>query len=222
MALALALVLRPPSPPALTTYATATAQLRTIELAEGSQLNLNGETEVSVRFDSRSRVIELARGEIAVRVAHEKRPLRVLADGATITAVGTQFNVDRRENEIVVLVSEGVVEVAGGDLQPVRVPAGNAVRVTAAGIVSAPADSAATAWGEGTVSTSGMSMRDLAHALSRYTEKDIIVSPAIADEVVSGRFSLAQPERTLRLLAGAYDLQLVENESSLILKPAPK
>lgn len=221
-ALALVVLYRPPAGSVFGAYATATAQLRTIELAEGSQLNLNGETQVSVRFDRRSRVIELTQGEISIKVAQERRPLQVVADGATITAVGTAFNVDRRDQEIAVFVQEGVVAVARGDLAPVRVAAGQAVRVTDAGIMSAPADFAAAAWAQGTVATSGMSIRDLAHALSRYTEKEIVVAPTIADEVVSGRFSLAQPERTLRLLAGAYDLQLVEERDRLVLQAAPE
>jgi transmembrane sensor len=195
--------------------------VRTVALADGSELNLNGETEVMIRMDRRTRRIDLVHGELSIDVAHERRPLAVWADDASMTAVGTVFNVDRRADGLVVSVTEGIVEVTRRGWSPVRVPAGRAARVTDDGVAVTDSDPmAAASWREGAIATAGLPIPDLAHALERYTEREIVIAPELENEVVAGRFSLTQPDRTLRLLAAAYDLELREEPTQFVLSPA--
>jgi transmembrane sensor len=217
--LAAIVVLPRPKPDSVVPIAfeTQTAEIRTIELEDGSRLHLNAETAISVSFSSQTRRIDLARGEFMVEVASEGRPFQVRAQGSTMTAVGTAFNVDRRNDQLAVVVTEGVVEITRESWAPVRVPAGKAARITPAGIAVTPSDSFSVSWREGVLATPGIPIEDLAHALSRYTDREIVVSPLIANEVVSGRFSLTQPDRTLRLLAAAYDFELSEETDRLVL-----
>ena len=94
-------------------YETAIGGLSRIELTDGSQITLNSQSSVEVRFSDRQRQIKLDRGEIHVDVAHDPaRPLLVIVGGRIVQAVGTAFSVKIDETQRVeVLVVDGEVLV---------------------------------------------------------------------------------------------------------------
>lgn len=93
-------------------YATAIGEIRRIPLEDGSTLELNTDSAVKVSFRRDHRDIVLRKGEAFVSVAHDRaRPLRILAGGVGVRAVGTAFNVRRREGGLQVTVTDGRVAV---------------------------------------------------------------------------------------------------------------
>ncbi len=95
-----------------TNYQTKIGQNQTIQLPDGSELTLNTNTFVQVKFSESRRIIDLQRGEIHIQVAHDKnRPLDVLAAGKKIQAVGTAFSVQMKQDIVELLVTEGKVKV---------------------------------------------------------------------------------------------------------------
>lgn len=82
--------------------------------ADGSEVRLNAATEVVFRKD---RDLELASGELWSSVAQVERPFEVAASGATVTALGTQFDVRTRQGETVLIVAEGATRIraSGGE-----------------------------------------------------------------------------------------------------------
>jgi len=99
-------------------FETATGEQRTFELADGSVVYLNTHSRVAVRLAAHARDVRLLRGEALFRVHHDTdRPFRVYTDDAVVQAVGTQFDVYRREDGTVISVLEGRVNVtpAGPD-----------------------------------------------------------------------------------------------------------
>lgn len=95
-------------------YETATGEHSTINLSDGSQLTLNTDSLVRVRYNANERALMLERGEIHVQVAHEKaRPLNVYVGNRVVQAVGTAFNIEiTSEQHIELIVTEGKVIVA--------------------------------------------------------------------------------------------------------------
>lgn len=93
---------------------TGLAEHKEIVFEDGSRIQLGAQSAVTARFTRRTRSVVLDRGEALFSVAPDpKRPFTVNAGGGVITAVGTAFNVRRRENdEVVVTVTNGVVEIA--------------------------------------------------------------------------------------------------------------
>jgi len=72
-------------------------------------------TDSQIRFDlsRHDRRIDLLRGEALFVVEHDaNRPFIVSTGGASILAVGTQFNVRRRQGATDVAVVEGIVQVS--------------------------------------------------------------------------------------------------------------
>lgn len=103
---------------------TAPGEHRTIELADGSRIIMNGGTEITLDR-AKPRHVELAAGEALFEVKHdESDPFVVLAGETRLLDVGTVFNVIRDRGEIDVAVAEGAVVYQPG-VEAIRLDAGD-------------------------------------------------------------------------------------------------
>ena len=93
-------------------YATAKGEHRTVSLADGSTIELNGSSRVTVTLARDKRRVTLADGEALFDVAHDpRRPFHIAAGDRTVAVVGTRFDVRHRDGQLAVTVERGVVEV---------------------------------------------------------------------------------------------------------------
>lgn len=105
---------------------TAAGEHRTIKLADGSRIEINGGSVVEIDKD-RPRFARLEAGEAMFHVVHrDDDPFVVEAGGDRIVDLGTAFNVVRRERQTSVAVSEGIV-LYNPDRDKVRLVAGKAI-----------------------------------------------------------------------------------------------
>jgi len=92
---------------------TRIGDTRSIALPDGSEIQLNTDSGVSVSFSPDRRRVTLVRGEVHFNVAKDAaRPFVVEANGVAIRAVGTAFKVRLHSGAVDVLVTEGRVRVA--------------------------------------------------------------------------------------------------------------
>lgn len=92
-------------------FETAIGEHSTVRLPDGSELTLNTNSRVHAEFANGRRVLQLERGEVFVKVAHDAtRPFLVLAGERVVRAVGTTFNVEiKHDQKVEVIVTEGRV-----------------------------------------------------------------------------------------------------------------
>ena len=94
------------------TYQTQVGEHSTIALQDGSTLILNTDSLAHVHFSGKNRIITLERGELHIDVEHdETRPLSVRAGQRVVQALGTAFNVQMQNNEVELIVTDGIVRV---------------------------------------------------------------------------------------------------------------
>ena len=94
-------------------YTTAIGEQKTLQLADGSTLILNTNSQIKVGFDEQFRDIQLLHGEVHFEVAKNKHvPFRVFAGKGRVQAVGTAFTIYRAAQSVDVTVTEGRVAVA--------------------------------------------------------------------------------------------------------------
>ena len=87
-------------------------QPRVQTLADGTEVELNADTEIRTEFTPLLRRVRLVRGEAHFKVMkNPARPFEVDAGGVAVRALGTAFNVQLAGNRVGVLVTEGRVEV---------------------------------------------------------------------------------------------------------------
>ena len=94
-------------------YATEIGKQKVILLPDGSEVVLNTNSQLIVKFTPTARLLQLVRGEIHVKAAEDaSRPLSVIAGEQIVQAVGTEFTVEITEDEeIELIVTEGKVVV---------------------------------------------------------------------------------------------------------------
>ncbi len=173
---------------------TAVGQNATVRLADGSEVRLGGRTRISVRLGARLRQVDLLTGEAFFVVANDRaRPFRVRAGSATVTAVGTEFNVRRSDDRVIVSVLEGRVLVQPmAPLVPIAwieasravgsaeaVSSGQRSTVTRRGTESTQAVSDATsavAWQQGRLAFEAEPLRYVVQDVNRYAHKPIVIA----------------------------------------------
>lgn len=97
-------------------YITALGEQRSISLGDGSVIHVNTQSEIRVSYSDTERRIELLNGEAMFDVKKDPhRPFRVMANNAIAEAIGTRFNVRYRDNDVSVVVLEGIVAVKTED-----------------------------------------------------------------------------------------------------------
>jgi transmembrane sensor len=200
-------------------YSTTVGEQRTITLPDGSTVELNARSRVSVRYTRAKREVNLTEGQALFRVAKSpSRPFIVLVAGTGIRAVGTEFDVYRKRNETVVTVVEGQVAVSetrgseltsadpsgrGGDTASVLVSAGQQFVATPRALdVPKPVDTAtATAWTEGKLVFDSVALKDVLDEFNRYLPRPLVLTdPKLLSMHISGVFSVTESQQFLEFL----------------------
>jgi transmembrane sensor len=179
-----------------TPISTGIGEIRRLPLDDGSFAVVNSTSHIRVAFTPERRDIELARGEAWFEVAHNKtRPFTVSAGPVRVQAVGTAFDVRRRDGASEVVVTEGTVKVwstsSGAD--PTLVTVGQRAMVREAGdvVVSELAPNLSDqrlAWREGRIVLDNMTLAEAADEFNRYHERTLEIDPALGNRHVVGWF----------------------------------
>lgn len=111
--------------PATQAYATVKGEHRSVRLADGSTIDLNAGSKLSVVLGAHERRVTMSEGEAVFDVAHDAaRPFLIAVGDRTVRVVGTRFDVRRRDGKLSVAVERGQVEV-----DPAEGAAGRAFRL---------------------------------------------------------------------------------------------
>jgi transmembrane sensor len=189
------------------TYAveTAAGRHRTVALADGGRIDLNGGTRLTLDRDD-PRFARLERGEALFTVAHDAaRPFHVEAGDARIADLGTVFNVVRDAGGLEIGVAEGSV-MFNPDRQAVRLTPGMTLRQAPGGAaeLSRGGDPRAIAgWREGQLTYVSAPVARVAADLGRNLGIPVAASPAAVNRRFTGVIVLnGSPEAVVNRVAG--------------------
>jgi transmembrane sensor len=201
---------------------TKRGEQRTVELADGSKVQLDGATSIDVTMDGGSRAVELRRGEAYFDIAHEEqRPFTVRAGAATTRVLGTAFSIDLSQRSVKLAVYRGKVRFGGADggKDGVVVPAGWRSSYSG-GAVVAPTrfDTRQQDWRQAWVDTDDMVLGELVEALNRRGGRLIAPPPpSLARLPLSGRFKLDDAEELLGAMGEVYGFRVTRERDQLRL-----
>lgn len=202
-------------------YVTAIGATQTVSLQDGSQVTLNTDTSLRVELTDAERRIQLSRGEAFFSVAPNKqRPFVVEIDGKRVTAVGTQFSVRKLENDIMVVVAEGVVRVELKDHRDATLGTGDTARSNVAGISVTRGQDAAEllSWREGWIRFDNIALSDAVAELNRYTPRQIRIRDSSLDNLhLSGKFRTNNIESFLELLEKGFSVSVQQQDEDIVL-----
>jgi transmembrane sensor len=182
-------------------YATAHGQQNIWRLSDGSTLQLNTDSRVSVEYTAAARTVVLDSGQALFAVAHDaRRPFRVTAAGSDVVAVGTRFDVYRLPTATIVTVVEGRVAVSAHQTptQSVQVGANQQVRIDAGAMAGKPVPvnaEQAVAWVRQQIAFDRQPLGEVAEEFNRYAAVPFEIEDAGLRSIrVSGVFNTYDAE----------------------------
>lgn len=207
-------------------YQTAVGEQASFTLEDGSTLSLNTRTRVEVSYSVEARDISITSGEALFDVSKDpNRPFRVKANETIVQAVGTSFNVRRRNKNVSVTVAEGIVEVKSalsskplksadesGDLIPlsqvVRLVQGQQAKIDSRSklIAVSPANlDSALAWQERRLIFEGSPLSDVVEDFNLYNHtKLMIADPDLETLKISGSFKAKNWQSFIKYLEASH------------------
>jgi transmembrane sensor len=186
------------------TIATAPGEHRTIELADGSRIVLNGGTRVTIDRDD-PRKVALAQGEALFEIRHDAaHPFVVTAAGTQLLDAGTVFNVVAQGDTLDVAVAEGAVIYRPGSDQ-LRLNPGDALSRT--GASAAPrlrraSPQSVGRWQSGELQYDGAPLDEVAGDLGRNIGRPVRAGDGTGKLRFSGTLILSGPPEQVLARAG--------------------
>ena len=225
------LVLSPAQPRKL--YTTGQGEQRSVQLADKSLVTLNVDSQIEVKMNARSREIHLVRGEALFNVAPDAgRPFIVQASGASVRALGTQFNVHNVATGARVSVLDGRVRLeplpgSASPGTPAILAAGDEADISSAGAIARapqPDIAKSLAWRERQLIFDNTSLEDIISEFNRYNVAVRIVVQDVPAHTYhySGVFDATDPESLVALLSAEHDFRIERQGSMILIRMAPK
>lgn len=205
-------------------FETGVGEQRLVQLADGSSVQLDTNTLLRVRFSDGQRLVDLERGQALFTVAHDaSRPFIVQADGTSVTAVGTVFDVRRDAQGVrVTLVSGAVDVVRAGRGAPARLAAGQQTSVTDKGVATRAVDvAAAVGWTEGRIVFVDTPLDQAVAEVNRYLTRPVALAPGADGAVaVNGVFKAGDRDAFVAAASGALGLRATTRDDGSVLLSA--
>ncbi|PNQ91571.1 FecR family protein [Pseudomonas gingeri NCPPB 3146 = LMG 5327] len=192
-----------PLTPLLADYRTSVGQRRKVQLADGSQLQLNTGSAVDVRFDAGQRLIRLLEGEILLTVARDNRPLLLSTGQGEVRTQQARLNVRQWSDHTQLAVFDGQVELQPRDWNgaPLPVQKNQQISFNRRGWEQPqPLATGSGAWTDGMLVAAHMRLADFLDEVARYRRGQLHCAPQVANLLISGSYPLDDSERILDLL----------------------
>lgn len=225
-------------------YATDIAETRVVTLPDNSRIALDAATRLAVAYTGEARDITLLEGQAFFTVARDAaRPFRVTASGQTVTALGTAFNVELIDREVVVTLVEGEVVVTGapaegppgppqaeGETPAPSAPAEpqGGVRLVAGQqliaapdappqLAGAPDIEKSTAWRRGRIMLDDDTLQAALARVNRYSRIRIVIAdPVLAEMRIGGVFNAGDTDAFIEAIETAFPIEARRMSASVI------
>ncbi|WP_460926356.1 FecR family protein [Pseudomonas sp. MC6] len=192
-------------------YVSAPGEIRTVTLADQSQVTLDADSAIAVDFTQGERHVQLRRGAGFFSVTHTGDPFVVAAEKGEARVLGTQFEVRLQPQGAQVTVLSGRVGVTAerGAVQQILI-AGQQVAYaggTAEKLHVADAE-AQLAWRQGWLTYYKSTLADVVEDLRRYYPgRIVLLNDELAARKVSGSFPSKDPQAVLSSLQGVMGFE---------------
>ncbi|WP_129780924.1 FecR family protein [Peristeroidobacter soli] len=225
------------------TYRTGIGEQRSITLEDGSTVDLNARSRIKVAYTEEQRTVELVSGQALFQVAkNAARPFIVRSRDVQVRAVGTRFDVYRKDSGTVVTVVEGKVavthaetdasgaattldvsrpsEVARATNGLLYLSAGEQISLVAQATVPQTPKRAdvevATAWTQKKLMFESTPLSEVAEEFNRYNRRALVIGDEQLGRLgISGVYSSTDPGSLLRFLREVPGVRIIETDKEI-------
>jgi transmembrane sensor len=192
-------------------YVSAPGEIRTVTLADQSQVTLDADSAISVDFSRGERHVQLRRGAGFFSVTHTGDPFVVDAEQGQAKVLGTQFEVRLQPQGAQVTVLSGRVGVTAKKYaEPQILTAGQQLAYGdgAAEKLHAVDSEAQLAWRQGWLNYYKATLAEVVQDLGRYYPgRIVLLNDELAARRISGSFPSKDPQAVLSSLQGVLGFE---------------
>ncbi|MCF4994077.1 DUF4880 domain-containing protein [Pseudomonas syringae] len=192
-------------------FVSAPGEIRTVTLADQSQVTLDADSAIAVNFSGGERHVRLRRGAGFFSVTHTGEPFVVDAEKGQTRVLGTQFEVRLQSYGAQVTVLSGRVGVtADRDAEPQILTAGQQVAYGegSAQKLHAVDSKAQLAWRQGWLTYYKATLAEVVEDLRRYYPgRILLLNDDLAARKISGSFPSNDPHAVLSSLQGVMGFE---------------
>jgi transmembrane sensor len=202
----------------LADHRTGTGERKRVVLADGSIVELNTRTSLTVAFTDSRRRLDLMEGEADIAMAADARPFVVAASGGTTTTTGARVMLRCLDGTVRVTCLEGTARVTRG--RTAHLTAGDQLTYDSTGILAmARIDLAAvTAWQHGMLVFRDRTLGHVVDELNRYRRGWIWIGrEAAVHRRISGTFHLDRLDEVLAHVERTLGLQAMRMPGGLVI-----
>ncbi len=196
----------------LADYRTGTGERRSLQLADGSLLQLDAASAVDLQYDGDCRRLHFLRGQALLQMVDEARPFIVRTDHGCVRGQAARFDIREDADGTSIAVLDGSLEVRPRDSiqPPVQLRAGQQLRFDeqAAGPVLA-LQGQPDVWTRGVLHLQNGRLDEFAAALQRYRPGFITCAVEVAGLRLSGTFQLNNSTPVLDSLTQALPVRVL-------------
>lgn len=194
-------------------YRTGVGARRSVELVDGTRIELNTDTAVDISYDPQQRLIKLLHGEILVSTGKrgDQRPLFVATREGQVQALGTVFSVRQLSTATRVGVLEDQVRLSPGDApaDDQRLKAGESAEFDRQHVAPhRPYAASQTAWVNGQLIVLDATLGEVMEELGRYRPGALHCEPQAARLRVSGTFKVNDSDAVLSNLQATLPISV--------------
>jgi transmembrane sensor len=206
-----------------TTYATGVGERKTIALEDGSRIELNAASRLTVRFERNARHVELNDAQAFFDVAKDaRRPFLIQAGDTQVRVVGTQFDVRHRDGRVDVAVQRGLVEVRPGGGAASRLRPGQGlshVEGQSDARVATVAVSEISGWRQGRLIYRDQPLSEIVGDLNRLFPRPVkLADTRAADMRLSGVLIVDEQDAMVRGLSHLLPVRTTTTKDAIVIR----
>ncbi|MFC6198478.1 FecR family protein [Ponticaulis profundi] len=214
----------PGSEPDRFRYASDKGEIKTVELADGTQLTLGARTTVTGSYTEGRRFLQLQQGRVFLDVVRdEDRPFIVESDNTQVRVLGTTFDVERGRDWVNVALASGRIEVGlrgKTDRENRVLEPGQKIRVFRDGQLGDVSrfDVASLSWRNGNLEYLNARLSDVVFELNRYRDVPILLADRdIGDLRVTFSVPSGETDVFLKAVEETLPVRAVETAGAVAL-----
>ena len=207
-------------------YATSIGSHKSVNLGDGSKIELNTDTVLRAAVDTRYRTVWLDRGEAYFQITRDQaHPFVVMVGDRRVMVLGTKFVVRRDADHLEVAVVEGRVRLESADGRlgaPVLLIPGDDVVAPANTLFMTRKTTHQLAdelgWRRGVLVFDHTALGDAAAEFNRYNRKKLIVADqSVARMTIDGTFQANNTDDFAHLMQAVFGLHVEKRADETVI-----
>ncbi|AOA58370.1 FecR family protein [Acinetobacter larvae] len=198
----------------LADYRSPVGERKTIVLPDGGKIILNSRSAIDVQYSAQQRRIILRKGEIWIETQPDplKRPFMVYTPQGVAQALGTKYWVKKEPKDVYVGVVQGAVKITTQQSQQQQLIGLNQQSRFNQNHVQQPVplDQKHITWVSGFITVDAVALKDFMNQLKPYQNCVLRIDPKVAQIKISGSYPIDDLDKTYKMIAKTYGLEIDE------------